>query len=114
MTEGAAAGPISRQEIVEDLVHMISDITQDWDLDFGGGLSEQTGLVADLGFQSIDVVMLVGEIHKHYRQRNLPFENVLMVDGRYAEEIRVSDLASFLQIQLNNGAGSPAAAGGEA
>lgn len=112
MTDGAAAGHHSRQEIVDELVHMISDITQDWDLEFDGGVSEGTGLVSDLGFQSIDVVMLVGEIHKHYRRRNLPFEKVLLVDGRYAEEIRVSDLADFLHVHLNNGAGG-ASPGGE-
>jgi acyl carrier protein len=114
MTDGAAAGGITRQEIVKDLVHMISDITQDWDLDFDGGVTEGTGLVSDLGFQSIDVVMLVGEIHKHYGRRNLPFEKVLLVNGRYAEEIRVSDLADFLQVHLSNGTGASAPGGGGA
>lgn len=114
MTDGGITGPVSRKEIVADLVQMIGDITQDWDLDFDGGITERTRLISDLGFQSIDVVMLVGEVHKHYGRRNLPFERLLMVDGRYAEEISISDMADFLQVELNGGAGSPAAAGGGA
>ncbi|HXI03210.1 MAG TPA: acyl carrier protein [Candidatus Saccharimonadales bacterium] len=108
MIQGGPEGGVTREAIVADLVALISDMTQDWDLGFSGGIHEETGLVSDLGFQSIDVVMLVGEIHKHYGQRNLPFEKVLLVDGRYAEEIRVSDLADFLHVQLNvNGSGAP-------
>jgi acyl carrier protein len=114
MSDGSAGAPVSRQSIVADLVKMIADITQDWDLDFGGGITEETRLVSELGFQSIDVVMLVGEIHKHYGRRNLPFEKLLMVDGRYAEEIRISEMADFLDRQLNGIAGSPASAGGGA
>jgi acyl carrier protein len=111
MTQGNGAGPISRPEIVSDLVNLISDITQDWDLDFSGGISEETGLVSDLGFQSIDVVMLVGEIHKHYGLRNLPFEQLLLVKGKYADEIRISSLADFLHGQLNGSSGTPAGEG---
>ena len=112
MTERVSAGAISREKIVEDLVLMITDITRDWDTELGGGITERTGLVADLGFQSIDVVMLVGEIHKHYHRRNLPFERVLLSGGRYAEEIRISDLADFLHAELNGGAPSGAPAVG--
>ena len=50
--------------------------------------------------------MLVGEIHKHYKRRNLPFERLLLVDGRYADEIRIGAIADFLHVELN-GAKSP-------
>ncbi len=105
---GSAVG---RQAIVADLTGMIADITQDWDLDFSGGITESTGLVADLGFQSIDVVMLVGEVHKHYGRRDLPFEKLLVTGGGYAREITVRDLADFLHLHLNGSGGQPASTG---
>jgi hypothetical protein len=58
MVQGGPEGGVTREAIVADLVALISDMTQDWDLGFSGGIHEETGLVSDLGFQSIDVVML--------------------------------------------------------
>ena len=99
------AGSPAREAIVGDLLQIIGDIVQDWDLDFSGGLSAETRLVTDLGFQSIDVVMLIGEIHKHFDRRNLPFERLLIRDGRYVPEIRIADLADFLVEQMGPAAG---------
>lgn len=107
MTRSAAG----RQTIVADLTGMIADIIQDWDLEFTGGITESTGLVADLGFQSIDVVMLVGEVHKHYGRRDLPFEKLLVTSGGSAREITVRDLADFLHLHLNGNGDRPASAG---
>jgi len=86
--------------ITKDLIQILTDMTQDWDLEFSGGIGADTRLVADLGFESIDVVMLIGEIHRHYNQRNLPFERLLLRDGGYVDDIRVSALAEFLHTQL--------------
>lgn len=92
------------ETITKDLIQILTDMTQDWDVDFSGGISGQTRLVADLGFESIDVVMLIGEIHRHYNRRNLPFERLLLKDGGYVDDIRVSSLAEFLSVELQAGA----------
>ncbi len=106
MTPQGPRVPESRQGIVADLTGMIADIIQDWDLDFSGGITESTGLVSDLGFQSIDVVMLVGEVHRLYGRRDLPFEKLLAAGGAYAREITVRDLADFLHAHLNGNGGA--------
>lgn len=92
------------ETITKDLIQILTDMTQDWDVDFSGGIGGQTRLVADLGFESIDVVMLIGEIHRHYNRRNLPFERLLLKDGGYVDDIRVSSLAEFLSTELAAGA----------
>jgi len=116
VTSSHGTGSISRETILSDLLRMIADIVQDWDLDFAGGLSPGTRLVSDLGFQSIDVVMLIGEIQKHYDTRNLPFERLLIRDGRYVPEIRIADVADFVHVHLGAPAGpaarAPVAGGG--
>lgn len=101
MTGAGTAGSIARETIVRDLAQIVSDIIQDWDLDFSGGIREDTRLVGDLGFQSIDVVMLIGEIHRHYGRRDLPFERLLVRDGGYAGEIRIGEVADFLAENLD-------------
>ena len=99
-----------RADIVRDLAALLADVIQDWDLGFTGGIQEDTRLVADLGFQSIDVVMLIGEIQRHYNRRSLPFERLLIREGGYVGEIRLGDLADFLVEQL----GEPRPAAGVA
>ena len=114
MTAGRTGAPVPRETILADLLQIVSDIVQDWDLDFSGGLGPKTRLVGDLGFQSIDVVMLIGEIQKHYDRRNLPFERLLLRDGRYVAEVRIEDVADFLHEHLGTaGAARDSAARGE-
>lgn len=111
MSETRTTAPAPpRAAIVYDLIRLIGDVVQDWDLDLSGGLREETRLVADLGFQSIDVVMLIGEIHRLYGRRNLPFERLLVRGGSYAPEIRISEVADFLVAHLGP-AGDGAGAG---
>jgi acyl carrier protein len=112
VTSAHAGDSISRETILGDLLQMIADIVQDWDLDFAGGLRPGTRLVADLGFQSIDVVMLIGEIQKHYDRRTLPFERLLIQEGRYVPEIRIADVADFLYGHLGAPAGAATQARG--
>ncbi|HET6372216.1 MAG TPA: acyl carrier protein [Candidatus Polarisedimenticolia bacterium] len=107
MTHASPAPPIEREKILADLIGIIADIVQDWDLDFSGGITPETRLVADLGFQSIDIVMLMGEIHKHYDRRNLPFEGLLLSGGKYVDEIRIKSIADFLLTHLNRPADRP-------
>ena len=57
-----------RTSIEQEILALVADMVKDWDHAFSPLLTEQTCLVADLGFQSIDVVMLTGlssiEIHR--------------------------------------------------
>lgn len=97
------SAPIARETILHDLVQLVSDVIQDWDVEYSGGITEETRLIGDLDFQSIDVVMLVGEIHRHYNRSDLPFEKILLVDNRNVDDVRVSTIADFLFQELNAG-----------
>lgn len=77
-------------------VAIINDMTSDWDTGFEGGVGPETRLIADLGFESIDVVQLVVAIEERFQRRDLPFEELLMEDGRYVDELRVGAIADFL------------------
>jgi acyl carrier protein len=57
--------------------------------------------VAELGFESLDVVYLVTAIEERYDRRDLPFEQLLMVDGSYVSDLTVKQIAQFLREQLN-------------
>jgi acyl carrier protein len=93
---------ISKDEILAELVDLLRDMTSDWDLDFDDAIGPDTKLIADLEFESIDIVQLVVAIEKHFKRKGLPFEELLMADGRYVEEVVVSDTVTFLYRHLNH------------
>jgi acyl carrier protein len=96
----------SREDLLRDLVETLEELTSDWDTDHAGPIDADTRLIGDLVFESIDVVQLIVAIEERYGRRDLPFEELLMGDGRYVDEIRVGDLVDFLHGRL---AAAPAA-----
>ena len=73
------SGGSDRSIVLRDVVSILEDITGDWDLDLSGGIGPETRLIADLGFESIDVVQFVVAIEQRFQRRDLPFEQLLMV-----------------------------------
>jgi acyl carrier protein len=74
--------PRTGDSILQDLVEMLTDLTSDWDRGLGGPIGAKTRLVADLGFDSVDDVQVAIAIEEQFQRRKLPFEKLLMVDGR--------------------------------
>ncbi len=90
-------------QILTNLVEILGDITQDWDTELSGKIGADTSLMTDLTFESIDVVMLIVAIEERFGKTGLPFDELLMIDGRYVDDLRVSELVSFLETHLKSG-----------
>ena len=85
------------KEVIRDkVVNILEVMTQDWDLEYSGAISDQTRLMADLQCESIDIVMLIVAIEEKFQRKGLPFESLLMVDGRYVEDLTVEQITNFL------------------
>jgi len=93
--------PASVDDVRRDVTAILTDMTRDWDTTFDGGISDQTRLIADLNFESIDVVQLITAIEEHYGRRDFAFEQLLMEGGRYVDEVTVGRIVEFLHRQLN-------------
>jgi acyl carrier protein len=91
-----------REAILQALLEIVENMTQDWESGYGGPPRSETRLIADLGFESVDIVQLVVAIEQHFDRRDLPFEQLLMVDGRYVDEVKVGDAVEFLAKHLNH------------
>jgi acyl carrier protein len=89
-----------RQEILDAVIEILAETTADWELEFSGGIGPQTRLIADLAFESIDVVELVVAFEERFGRRDLPFEQLLMMDGRYVDDLAVWQIVDFLAEQL--------------
>jgi len=89
------------QRYEKDVIEILAELTADWDdLGLNGAISPDTAIVAELGFESLDVVYLVTAIEERYDRRDLPFEQLLMVDGSYVTDLTVKQIAQFLREQL--------------
>ena len=91
----------TEETVLQDLIKILKDMTSDWDLDLQGGIGPETNLISDLGFESIDVVQFIVGVEEHFHRRDLPFEKLLMKDGRYVDDLHVKDAARFLCHHLN-------------
>lgn len=92
----------SKDGILNDLIALLKDMTLDWDLEFDGEIGSHSRLIADFAFESVDVVQFVVAIEEQFKCRGLPWEEFLMEDGRYVDEIKVGDTVDFLCEKLNN------------
>jgi acyl carrier protein len=88
--------PVARETRVQQLIALIEDFTQDWDHEFDGGMSADSKLLGDLGFESIDIVQLVVAIEEDITKKKVPFDKLLMKDGRYVDDLSIGQIADFL------------------
>jgi acyl carrier protein len=80
----------------------VSRMIEDWDRDNVAPLTEETLLVADLGFQSLDIVVLTGDISRQLNRRDIPFERLLLRNGQPVSDLSLGVLADFLWEQVRN------------
>jgi len=88
----------SREQILQYVLHVLEELRSDWDL--AVALGPQSRLVADLLFESLDLVVLGTSIQEHY-QAQIPFAEFLAAIGQRAEpDATVGELVEFVHRQL--------------
>ncbi|HAO34322.1 MAG TPA: acyl carrier protein [Candidatus Competibacter sp.] len=91
---------IERPVILHKVIQVLENMTQDWDMDYAGEIDENVKLVEDLTFASIDIIQLVVALEESFQRRDLPIDKLLLKDGRYVDEIKVSNIVDFLKEHL--------------
>jgi acyl carrier protein len=92
--------PLSKEQIFQEVAAILTDMTSDWDIDFEGGITPETHIIADLQFESIDVVQFIVQLERKFQRKDLPFEKLLMVDERYRDDFTVQEMVDFLHNNL--------------
>lgn len=87
---------IPPEAILARLKDVLEDFIEDWDVELDEPIGRDTMLLADLEFESIDIIQFVVAIEEAFGKRKLPFEQVLMKDGRYVDDLSVGQIADFL------------------
>jgi len=82
-------------QVLSDLLQLIDELSGDWEVE--GPITPETRFLADLGLESLDLVVLGTMIQQRYGQ--LPFAEYYAEVGRRPIEERdvsVSDLVVFI------------------
>ncbi len=87
--------------LIQPLITLLEDFTQDWDTEPDAAMNGDTRLLADLGFESIDIIQLTVALEETFGLRKVPFDQLLMQDGRYVDDLSLRQIASFLQRFIN-------------
>lgn len=93
-------GVTAPQGVTEKLITIVEDFIEDFDEDFDEEVTRGTWLLADLGFESIDIIQLVVAIEEEFGKRGIESEELLMEDGRYVEDLSVGQIADFVAGKL--------------
>jgi acyl carrier protein len=92
--------PASSDQLVGQLSELLKDFTQDWDNEFEGEMTRDTKLLGDLGFESIDIIQLVVAIEQMVHKSKMPFNELLMRDGRYVDDLSIGQIADFVATKI--------------
>ena len=84
----------SRDEIHTDIVGLLRKLIDDWEYD--GEITDSTRMLADLGFESLDVVVLATVVQDYYDQV-LPFPEFFAEIGqRDIRDVTVGEWVTFV------------------
>lgn len=75
---------------------------QDWDIE--EPISSATRVVADLGFESIDLIQMVGALERAFRLHGMSLVDMLVVDGRYVDDLSVGQITDAVAVRLEQSA----------
>src|SRR5271166_2902365 len=91
-------GPLDRKAIVSTVISTIESLVQDWDID--EPIDAQTRVVADLQFESIDLIQMVAALEQAFAKPGVSFVDLLIVDGRYVDDLTVGQIADGVAARM--------------
>src|ERR1039458_8248272 len=104
--QGAVRMRPSRQEILDYLLQKLGELTEDWD--YPDPVSPESLLFTELGFESLDAVVLCTAVQEHY-QTPMPFAELLAEIGQHQRDLSIDELTDFVNTHLGGPAGTGSA-----
>ena len=86
------------EKIEASLISLLERFVEEWGVDHK--ISPSSAIVADLEFESIDIIQLVVAIEQKFGRRNMGFDELLMKNGRYVDDLTVSQISGFVASKL--------------
>lgn len=90
----------SQQEILDYLLSLLQELAKDWD--YSRAVCPDSLLFSELGFESLDAVVLGTAIQEHYH-REMPFAALFASIGeKEIHDLSIAELVQFVDIHLDS------------
>jgi acyl carrier protein len=86
----------ARDVILAMVMEAVVDLTPGCDRTFATPIGPDTRLIADLGCQSLDIVVLFGDLSRQLNRGDIPLEQLVRKEGKPVLDISIGTLADFL------------------
>jgi acyl carrier protein len=86
--------------VAEQVLAIIADMICDWGVELDEPVGLDTRLVADLEYGSVDIIHLIVAIEEHFKRPRMGFQELLMKDNRYVDDLTVAQIAAFVSRKL--------------
>lgn len=97
---------ISQEEIQTYILERIEELSRDWD--YTEEIGPQSLLFTELGFESLDAVVLCTALQEHFH-RHMPFAELFAQLGEERRDLSIGELSEFVHHHV--GGGSDASGG---
>ena len=98
-TDNNSGGRVQSELVLGAVIGIISEMLDDWGTE-SDGVEAATLLAGDLGFASVDLIHLVVAIEEHFGQGRMNFQELLIKDSRYVDDLSVGEIATFVAGKL--------------
>lgn len=98
----------TRDQILVEVLELLGKVVRDWE--FEAPVTAETRLHGDLGFESLDLVVLGAAVQERYQQ-TFPFPELFAEIGqREMQDLKVGEWVDFIHRHLDDRPAVPASA----
>ena len=92
--------------IAGTVISTLEGLVQDWDIE--DAVHTGTRVVADLGFESIDLIQMVAALERAFKLKAGSLVDMLVADGRYVDDLSVDQIVLGVAKRIGRGVARPA------
>ena len=93
-----ARDPVERSATLATVIATLEELVRD--LDIEEPIGPETRVVADLGFESIDLIQMVAALEQAFRPRRISLVDLLVTDGRYVDDLLVEEIVDGIETRI--------------
>ena len=90
--------PAERSATLATVVATLEELVRD--LEIEEPIRPTTRVVADLGFESIDLIQMVAALEQAFRPRSISLVDMLVADGRYVDDLLVDEIVDGIEMRI--------------
>jgi acyl carrier protein len=90
--------PIERSVTLSTVIATLRELIRDWEIE--EPIGSDTRVVADLGFESIDLIQMVAALEQAFRPRRVSFVDLLVANGRYVDDLSVDEIVDGIEVRI--------------